>query len=66
VYVNGKRLPEPYLPQGTKTYAAETADEFTCCGQDQVYVLGDNRGISRDSRYFGAITRDNIVGKLIH
>jgi signal peptidase I len=66
VYVDGKLLNETYLSPGTKTYAAETRDEFICCGEGQYYVLGDNRGISRDSRYFGPITRDNIVGKLVH
>jgi len=66
VYVDGQPLKESYLSPGTKTYAAETADEFICCGENQYYVLGDNRGISRDSRYFGPVRREEIVGKLIH
>lgn len=34
-------------------------------GEDEYYVMGDNRKISKDSRYFGAITKGAIVGKAI-
>ncbi|EKE07255.1 MAG: hypothetical protein ACD_18C00141G0012 [uncultured bacterium] len=33
-------------------------------GDDQYFVLGDNRGASFDSRRFGAISREDIVGKV--
>lgn len=32
---------------------------------DQLYVMGDNRPESEDSRYFGPITADQIIGKLV-
>ena len=66
VYVNGKLLPEPYLPAKTQTYAYEkNANEFICIGNDQFFVMGDNRNNSTDSRTFGAVPRQNILGKVI-
>ena len=32
---------------------------------DSVYLLGDNRNNSRDSRHFGPVSRDDIVGVII-
>jgi signal peptidase I len=66
VYVNGRLLNEPYLLPKTPTYAYEkNADEFTCVGNDKFFVMGDNRNDSTDSRTFGAVPRQNILGKVI-
>jgi signal peptidase I len=66
VYVDGKLLNEPYLPAKTPTYAYEkNANEFICIGNDQFFVMGDNRNNSMDSRTFGAVPRQNILGKVI-
>jgi len=66
VYVDGKLLKEPYLLPGTPTYAYEKDEsEFICCGKDQFFVLGDNRNVSMDSRAFGAVPRQNILGKVV-
>jgi signal peptidase I len=66
VYVNSKRIFEPYLEDRTPTFAYEkSAEEFICCGADQYYVLGDNRNNSTDSRTFGPVRRANILGKLM-
>ena len=66
VYVDGKLLDEPYLPDKTPTYAYEKNEsEFFVIGRDEFFVLGDNRNNSTDSRTFGAVPRQNILGKVI-
>jgi signal peptidase I len=66
VYVDGQMLRETYLLPGMPTYAYEKSEnEFVCCGKDQFFVLGDNRSISMDSRAFGAVPRQNILGKVV-
>jgi signal peptidase I len=66
VYLNGKKLFEPYLPIHTPTYAYEkNENEMVCCGTNQYYVMGDNRNNSMDSRSFGPVTRQDILGEVV-
>ncbi len=63
VYVNGSKLSEPYLTPGTPTHTCASADEeMISCGQGKFFVMGDNRDNSFDSRYYGPIPRQNILG----
>ena len=57
--VNERILVEPYLDEGVTTsdFAPVTVPEGC------VWVMGDNRGDSRDSRSFGPIDEDHIVGR---
>jgi signal peptidase I len=58
VLVNGEALDEPYLDQHTAgRMPAKVVPEA------HVFVLGDNRGASNDSRYFGMVPYENILGR---
>lgn len=59
VYVNGEAIEEPYLPEGT-----QTADfPLYPVPQGEIFVMGDNRGNSDDSRSSGGIPESDIVGR---
>lgn len=59
VYVNDRALEEPYLQTGTQT--GDIVRQVV--PPDTVFVLGDNRADSEDSRVFGAVEEDSIVGR---
>lgn len=60
VYVNGKRLIEPYLPEGTETLDMDNPIDVP---EGKLWVMGDNRMHSGDSRYFGTIDESTIIGR---
>lgn len=60
VYVDGRPLEEGYLPPGTVSEGLPP----TRVPADSVFVMGDNRSQSRDSRVFGPIPQDDIVGRV--
>ncbi len=61
VYVDGRRLFEPYLPNGVVT------SDFgpVVVPPGQLWVMGDNRQNSGDSRVFGPIEEESIVGRTV-
>lgn len=65
VFINDEPLDEPYLPQGTITSGEQflTDDEEIVVPSGQYFVLGDNRGESSDSREWGPIPAQLIVGQ---
>lgn len=58
VYVDGRSLDEPYLDQGTRGEMAPTTVPPL-----KVFVLGDNRSFSNDSRSFGTVSIENVIGR---
>ena len=65
VYVDGIALEEPYINSPT-TFNEGTVFPLTVA-EDCIFVLGDNRGVSRDSRdpVIGQIDSREILGKAI-
>lgn len=63
VFVDGAQLKEPYLLPGTYTFTyARAHSEMITCGKGQYFVLGDNRPVSVDSRSYGPVSRQDILG----
>ncbi|MCI6017422.1 MAG: signal peptidase I [Clostridiales bacterium] len=63
IYINGQLLEENYGAEPMQ-YSG-TAQEGVILGEDEYFVLGDNRNVSKDSRYdiVGNISRDDIIGR---
>ena len=63
VYINGELLGETYGKE--KMDYAGRASEPSTLGDDEYFVLGDNRNNSKDSRYedVGNISRDRLIGR---
>lgn len=61
VFVNGQQLDEPYIEEETTCGRNEYCDVIVPEGQ--VFVLGDNRTNSSDSRVFGPVPVENVIGK---
>ena len=68
IYVNGRLLAEPYLPHydplGPPVPHASSQHAYRV-PPGEFYMLGDNRAISCDSRYWGPIKGSSIIGKVV-
>jgi signal peptidase I len=60
IFIDGRALSEPYLPAGiqSRTFPAEKVPP------NSYFMLGDNRQYSKDSTFFGPITRDDLIGRV--
>lgn len=64
VYLNGEHLDEPYTANSTFEQAGAVRYPLTL-QEGQLFVMGDNREVSMDSRTFGVVGRRQIKGKLL-
>lgn len=67
VYINDKRLDEEYI---MSEYDYHVCKENMYCGpfiipQDNYFMMGDNRGNSQDSRFWGTLHKDRFIGRAV-
>lgn len=65
VFINGQPLTEQYLAPLTQTWVPKGDVDYKL-GPESYFVLGDNREVSEDSRYYGPISSDALLGVVIH
>lgn len=59
IYINDKKLDEPYLPEQTLTFP----DMSQHLEDDDYFLMGDNRSNSSDSRIWGICPKRDLIGK---
>jgi signal peptidase I len=71
VYINGKKLDEPYVKAGRRDSQTLTLRDIppantytTRIPKDYYLMMGDNRSSSCDSRRWGLVPRKNLIGKV--
>ena len=63
IYINGTLLNESYLPADIETVLPLRGYGDVTLGPDEYFLLGDNRSQSLDSRIFGPVKRELIIGR---
>lgn len=63
IFVNGTRLNEAYLPDTIETVLPLRGYGDVTLAGDEYFLLGDNRSQSLDSRIFGPVKREFIIGR---
>ena len=61
VYINGKKLNEPYIQADRRDYQTNHSVRID---KGMYFMMGDNRASSCDSRVWGTVPRANIIGKV--
>ena len=63
VFINGVQISEPYLFEGQATQLSTDSGKTWKLGPSQLFVMGDHRQASEDSRQFGPIDKSTVVGR---
>jgi len=63
IYINNVPISEPYIAELCETSMCQ--NRTWTLGDDEFFVMGDNRNASQDSRSFGAINRSHIIGRAL-
>lgn len=64
LYINDEVVEEPYLVSSKFNISGVLTDDFSeVVPEDHLFVLGDNRRNSRDSRWIGSIPIEDVVGR---
>ena len=68
VYVDGKQLQEPYIAAKTNLWEGGYAKDNVAISipPGDIWVMGDNRPRSSDSREFGPIPIDTVIGQVLY
>jgi len=68
VYVNGRKLTENYIAAKTNLWEGGFSKngEETKVTEGMLFVMGDNRPRSSDSREFGLITEESVIGQVFY
>jgi signal peptidase I len=62
IFINGKPIADPWLKDSPSGPGIQI--RYQKIPKGYYFVMGDNRGDSEDSRYFGPIARSSIIGKV--
>ncbi len=68
IYINDQKISQKFIEESQYSYTYQSLNFKNMdlvLGEDEYFVLGDNRQVSYDSRYFGPIKKESIKGKLI-
>jgi signal peptidase I len=63
VYVNGNLQTESYVFANQATDMPDNGSKTWKLGPDELFVMGDHRGSSQDSRDFGPIDKSSVIGR---
>ncbi|MBS4192764.1 signal peptidase I [Bacillus sp. FJAT-49705] len=73
LYINGEAIEEPYLIENkkdnpfnnlTEDFSLEEKTGKSKIPKDMLFVMGDNRLVSKDSRFFGLVPYDSVIGEV--